>query len=162
MRIKALRNGKAVKTIGLKNDGRLYASLCLSKGQNEIWLHGTDSKELFDWGKITLQEGDSIVLQLLRNGRFDPSKRTSRPDQSKNTHIENKLLARKILRLTNNFFNDLAETMKKAKRVERSAPYAKYKSEISYVWDEIYKRVEAPIYRKHKALIPKQLKEFYK
>ena len=164
MRIEALLNTDSCCTAGIVTRGYVSAHLNHSKtsGAASITLvaieaHETESVHL-EWPVVALKEGDVVTLRLLADGpSTEPAKRSTTSDHPENLFADPSL-AEQVLDACKEFENRLGAVLDRSKALEPPEDHAKFLRAVGYLASELGDRLLYPIYRRHSALVPDELR----
>ena len=164
MRIEALLNTNPCSTAGIATPGYVSAHLNHSKTSGSASLtlvaieaHETKSVHL-EWPVVALKEGDVVTLRLLGDGpSTEPAKTSTTSDHPDNLFADPELAAQ-ALDACKMFENRLGEILERSKAHEPAEDHAKLLRAVGYLASELGDRLLHPIYRKHAALVPDELR----
>ena len=164
MRIEALLNAATCFTAGISTPGYVSAHLNHSKttGKASLTLvaieaHETESVHL-EWPAVPLNEGDVVTLRLLPDGApTEPAKRTTTSDHPANLFADQSL-AKEALDACKEFESRLGAILERSKALEPAEDHAKFLRAFAHMASELGDRLLYPIYRRHSALVPDELR----
>ena len=164
MRIEALLNTESCCTAGISTSGYVSAHLNHSKRSGSASLtlvaieaHETESVHL-EWPAIPLNEGDVVTLRLLGDGpSTEPAKRATTSDHPANLFADPSLAA-EVLDACKEFENRLSAILERSKTLEPAEDHAKFLRAFAHLASELGERLLYPIYRRHSALVPDNLR----
>ena len=164
MRIEALLNTYPCCTAGIATAGYVSAHLNHSRasGTASLTLAAIEAHELesvhLEWPAVELHEGDVVTLRLLADGPpTEPAKRSTTSDHPANLFADPNLAA-EVLSACKAFENQLGVLLQRSKELEPSEDHAKFLQAVGHVAYELGERLLHPIYRRHAALVPDELR----
>lgn len=164
MRIEALLNTESCCTAGIATPGYVSAHLNHSKTSGTASLtlvaieaHETESVHL-DWPVVALKEGDVVTLRLLADGPSTEPAKTSRTSEHPANLFSDPNIAAQVLDACKEFENRLGVILERSKALEPPEDHAKFLRAVGYLASELGDRLLYPIYRKHSALVPEDLR----
>jgi hypothetical protein len=141
-----------------------------------IEAHETESVHL-EWPVVALKEGDAVTLRLLADGPSTQPAKTSRTsDHPANLFSDPSLaaqvldackeanlfsdpsLAAQVLDACKEFESRLGVILERSRALEPPEDDAKFLRAVGYLASELGDRLLYPIYRKHSALVPEDLR----
>jgi len=169
MRISLSINGNPQYTASLSGAGYLSAHLKIQNRPKEshlsavVQMDATDTSQetenvRMDWPSIPLHAGDVVELKLLQQGEGDPpseTRRTSEDPRNLFAHEEN---AAELVKIVSDFEARLMDLVSRSEQTEPPEEHAKFQRAVgSAVW-ELGSSFLSPVYRRHKHLMPDELK----
>jgi hypothetical protein len=164
MRIEALINTESCCIAGISTSGYVGAHLnhesppgSASLSLVAIETHESESVH-FEWPPVALKEGDVVTIRLLADGPFtEPAKKAATSDHPANLFADPRLAA-DVLVASKEFENRLSAILEKSKALESPEDHAKFVRAVGRIAAELGERLLYPIYRRHSALIPDELR----
>lgn len=127
-----------------------------------VRLAGTQTFETetvhLHWPTLELQVGDKVELEVLEKGDGDPPETVRKSSEDPKNLFSNPHLAREMTELVSDFESRLLRLLDRSKKLEPADEYGKLTTAVGYVIHEIGNRLLYPIYRRHKELVPDELK----
>ena len=164
MRIEALLNTDSCCTAGISTPGYVSAHLNHSKTSGiasltlvAIEAHETESVHL-EWPVVTLKEGDVVTLRLLADGPSTEPAKTSRTSDHPANLFADQNLAAQALEACREFENRLGAILERSRTLEPPEEHAKFLGAVGYLASELGDKLLYPIYRRHSALVPDDLR----
>jgi hypothetical protein len=168
MRLSLKVNGISRFIASCDGPGFLGAHLNLHERPKEndyskrIRVGGTQTLETetvrFDWPEIDLQIRDIVELQLLDDGEGDAPSAVRRSSELAGNLFSQQELAREVLSLVGEFEGRLMRLVNKSEKAEPAHEHKRFTNAVANVLVEIGNRLLYPIYRRHKNLVPDELK----
>ena len=168
MRLSLSVNGTSRYVASLPGAGFLSAHLNLNDRPKEnstssrvrVAGHGTAETETtsMDWPTIDLSVGDIVELTVLPDGAGDPPVATRRTSESPSSLLSKTELAKELIAIVSDFEGRLMKLLPKAEQAEPESEYQKFRHAVGGVLYELGNYLLYPIYRRHKELIPDELK----
>ena len=169
MRISLSINGNPQYTASLSGAGYLNAHLNFRNRPKEsdlfanVRLDATDTSVEtenvhMDWPSIPLKAGDAVELKLLSQGEGDPpseTRRTSEDPRNLLARVEN---AAELVKIVSDFEARLMDLVSRAEQTEPPDEFIKLQRAVGSVVWELGVAFLYPVYRRHKNLIPEELK----
>ena len=105
-----------------------------------------------------MKEGDVVTLRLLGDGPSTlPAKRTTTSDHPANLFADPGLAA-EVLAACKEFESRLGAILERSKTLEPAEDHAKFLRAFAHLASELGDRLLYPIYRRHSALVPDDLR----
>jgi hypothetical protein len=168
MRLSLSLNGSQKYIASQPGPGYLNAHLNLHNRQkecddpDEVRIVGTVTEETetihLKWPTLELAPGDVVELQVLPDGAGDPPVETRRSSESPSNLLCNVELAKELLALVSDFEGRLMKLLPKAEETESPTEYKKFSHAVGAIVYELGEYLLYPIYRRHKQLMPEELK----
>lgn len=168
MRLSVAVNGTAPLTASLAGVGYMKAILNMHNIPKEqdfstkLKVDAIDTSEAtenerMNWGTISLSVGDVVELRILEDGPGDPPAEQTKSSQMPTNLLSQCALAKEVVDVVADCDMRLSELLEKARESEPAEEYEKFSRAVRYV---IYGHgaLLYPIYRRHKELIPNELK----
>jgi len=111
-----------------------------------------------EWPKLNLQTGDTVELALMSDGEGDPPSDVRKSSESPKNLFSDPDLASQLIAIVSRFDSELMEMLQKSEGIESAEEHKKFALAAGHVLTEIGDRLLYPIYRRHKELIPEDLK----
>lgn len=168
MRLSLKVNGNPCIVAAVNGPGYLNAHLNMrdrpkeNDYSNVVRIGGIQTLETetvqLNWPKFDLQKGDTVELSLLSDGGSDPPTETRRSTESPKNLFSNPELAKEVLLTVSNFERQLMEIMGKSKNTESEDEHKRFARAVGEVLAQLGDSFLYPIYRRHKQLVPDELK----
>jgi len=168
MRLSLKVNGSPRVVAAVTGPGYLSAhlNLCERPKDNDysktVRVVGTQTLETetvcFEWPEFDLQVGDTAELSLLNDGAGDQPSSVRRSSESPHNLFSHPELAREVLSVVSEFESRLMQMVDKSKATESAEEHKRFAMAVGYVVAELGDRLLSPIYRRHKELVPDDLK----
>lgn len=168
MRLSLKVNGHPRVVAAVDGPGYLSAHLNLcerpkdSDYSKSIRLVGTQTLETetvrFEWPEFDLQVGDTAELNLLNEGTGDPPSAVRRSSESPHNLFSHPELAKEVLSVVSDFESHLMQMLDKSKTIEPAEEHKRFALAVGYVVAQLGDSLLSPIYRRHKDLVPDNLK----
>jgi hypothetical protein len=152
----------------LSGSGYLSAHLNMSyrpkEGENKknVRIDGTETNETetvhLKWPSFDLKTGDVLELRVLPDGEGDPPSEIRRSSESPYNLFASTELAQELVQAVAEFELRLAELRRKSEQVEPPEEHKKFNAANAAVAWELGQHLLYPVYRRHKQLIPEELK----
>ena len=117
----------------------------------------TDTVHL-KWPSVDLKIGDVVALQFLPDGEGNEPSETRRTSESPDNLFSISELAKELLQAVSEFEGRLREIAEKSKKLEPPDEQKKFNRAWGTVIWELGQNLLYPVYRRHKELIPEELK----
>jgi len=168
MRLSISLNGATTLTASLSGEGYLSSHLTLanrpkendySKGIQAVAIETKETETIYmKWPIVDLQIGDVVEVQILADGQGDaPSQRKTSSEAPSNL-FSSAGLAQELIQAVSEFEKRLTRLRAKAAQVETVEDCKKIERACATVAFELGEHLLYPIYRRHKELIPEDLK----
>ena len=108
------------------------------------------------WPTVELQVGDTVEIQILQEG--DAPSEVRNLTESRSNLFSNGELARELLESVSDFEKRLTGFLEKSEKLESAEEHRKFKLAVGAVLYELGQQLLYPIFRRHKELIPEELK----
>jgi hypothetical protein len=105
-----------------------------------------------------LKVGDAVELRVLPEGQGDAPTSVRRSSESPYNLLSSPELARELLNVISEFEQRLTDLRLKSQDTEPPDEYKKFESALATVAWELGQNLLYPVYRRHKELIPDELK----
>ena len=168
MRLLLSVNGTARNTASLQGQGFLSAHLNMhdrpKDGDDSITvrIQGSHTKETetirMEWPTVHLQVGDIVTLQILPEGDGDAPSEIRTSSESSSNLFSSGELAKETCEVSLEFDRRLIELLRKSEEVESEEEHGKFRRAVGAVLYELGHQLLYPVYRRHKELIPEDLK----
>jgi hypothetical protein len=168
MRLSLSVNGAAPIVASLPGQGYLSAHLNMNDRPKEngdkkdVRISGMQTEETetvhLNWPTLNLEIGDVVELRVLPNGNGDPPSEIRRSSESRDNLFSSAELADELLKAVSDFERRLTGLLRKSKEKEPADEYRKFISANTAVSWELGQNFLYPVYRRHKELIPEELK----
>ena len=168
MRLAVVVNGVSQFIASLPAQGYLNAHLNMQDRPKEelstpvLRVAGIDTSqetqnEHLEWGPISLAVGDVVQVQVLAEGDGDPPSRRSKSSESPTNLLSRPELAAEVVTLIADFDKRLVDLVNKVKEKESAEESEKFLHAAGHVIHS-HGALLYPIFRRHKELIPEELK----
>jgi len=168
MRISLAVNGAAPIVASLHGPGYLSAHLNMSDRPKEgehsktVSIVGTETRETetvrLKWPTFELKTGDVAQLRVLPDGEGDQPSEIRRSSESQYNLFSSTELAKELLEAVSEFERRLTELRYKSEEMEPADEHRKFTAANGAVAWELGQNFLYPVYRRHKELIPEELK----
>jgi hypothetical protein len=168
MRLSLTLNGSPRVIAAVSGPGYLSAhlNLCDRPKDNEnsksVRIAGTQTLETetvrFHWPEFELHVGDTVELRLLNDGEGDPPSAVRRSSESPHHLFSNAELAKEMFQMVTEFNSRLMQLLSQSEQREPSEEHRKIERAVGAVLYEHGAHLLYPIFRRHKELIPDELK----
>jgi hypothetical protein len=168
MRLSLSVNGAAPIVASLSGPGYLSAHLNMSDRPKEsersknVRISGTETGEtetvLLKWPNIDLEIGDIVELRVLPDGGGDTPSEVRRSSETLYNLFSSAELAKELLQAVSEFERRLGELRQKSEQTEPADDHKKFIGANGAVAWELGQNFLYPVYRRHKELIPEDLK----
>ena len=111
-----------------------------------------------DWPDLDLQTGDVLEFRLLDDGEADEPAVVRRSSESPSNLFVNVELAQELLKVVADYEKRLMELVNKSEKTETAEEHKKFTQAVGAVLYEHGRQMLYPIYRRHRELIPDDLK----
>lgn len=168
MRLSLSLNGSSKYTASQPGPGFLSAHVNLHNRPKDddhsgrVRIAGTITEETettrLDWRSYDLTVGDVVELRVLPDGPGDPPVETQKSSEAPTNLLSNVDFAKEVLATVSEIDGRLMKLLEKAEKVEPSDEYKKFGREVGNVIYELGEHLLYPIFRRHKELIPADMK----
>jgi hypothetical protein len=168
MRLALKVNGTSRAIAAVNGPGYLSAHLNMHDRPKEndnsktLQISGIQTLETetmyFDWPKLDMQIGDAVEIRLLDDGEGDAPGAVRRSSESPRNLFSRPELANELLTLTSDFESRLMELVGKSERTESAEEHKRFTTAVGRVLSELGDSFLYPVYRRHKELVPDELK----
>ena len=110
------------------------------------------------WPQLDLQVGDIVEVQILPEGEEDAPKERKASSEAPFNLLASMGLAKEVVDAISEFEKNLMQLLGKAKETEPAEDSRKFERACGSVAFELGENLLYPIYRRHKELIPENLK----
>src|SRR5262245_49891269 len=111
-----------------------------------------------DWPSFELAVGDAVELRVLPDGPGDPPLETRKSSEAPTNLLSNVEFAKEVLATASEIDARLIKLLEKAKQIEPSDEYQKFRQAIGNVIYELGEHLLYPVFRRHKEIIPDDVK----
>lgn len=168
MRLSMAVNGGTPVVASLPCAGYLSAHINLSdrpqdnEREKTARIAGIETRESetvhLKWPTVDLEIGDVVELRLLPDGVGDEPSEIRKSSESPYNLFSSTELAKALVNAVSDFEQRLSEIAEKSKALESPEEHKKFtKAWGSTIW-ELGQNLLFPVYRRHKELIPQELK----
>jgi hypothetical protein len=169
MRLSLSVNGQSHCTASVNGAGYLSAHLNMQSRPKEndysqsIRLDGMETGEAetvrMKWPAQPLKVGDIVELNILPDdGVSDPPVEVKKSSEAPSNLFSNAELAKEVFDTVRDFDSRLMQLLSKSERIEPSEEQSKVKLAIGAVLYELGEHLLYPIFRRHKNLVPEEMK----
>jgi hypothetical protein len=168
MRLSLKVNGSPRMVAAVNGPGYLSAHLNLcerpkdnnySKTVRVVGTQTLDTETVrFDWPQFELEVGDTAELSLLNDGASDPPSAVRRSSESPHNLFTDSELASEVLSVVSDSESLLMQMLDKSKSIESAEEHKRFALAVGYVLTQLGDSLLSPIYRRHKELVPDNLK----
>jgi hypothetical protein len=168
MRLLLTVNGTARTIASLQGPGFLNAHINMcdrpKEGErtNEVRIQGSQTAETettsMKWPTVELQVGDVVELRILAEGEGDAPNEVRNSSESPSNLFSSVALAKELLEVVSDFEKRLTDFLEKSEKSEPAEENRKVKLAVGAVLYELGERLLFPVFRRHKELIPEELK----
>ena len=168
MRLSLSINGRARVVAAVNGPGYLNARVNMRERPKDndcsmtVQISGTQTLETetvsIEWPSFELQSGDTVEFRLLPHGDGDAPSAVSRSSESPSNLFSSIDLAKELLDLVADFETRLMKLVDKSKEIETSEEHKRLTNAVGGVLYEHGRWLLYPVYRRHKGLIPDDLK----
>jgi len=137
-RLKENDNGRRVRAVGIE-----------TRETETIYMK---------WPQLDLQVGDVVEVRILPEGEGDAPKERKTSSEAPSNLLSSVELATEVVRAVSEFEKKLMQLLEKAKETEPAEDSKKLERACGSVAFELGENLLYPIYRRHKELIPEDLK----
>ena len=169
MRLSIAVNGVSRYTASLQGPGYLSAHLNMHDRPKEndrskrVRIEGTETQETetvwLKWPAVDLNVGDTVELRILPDvGEGDAPTESRTSGESPSNLFSNVDLAKELLQIILDCETRLMELVSRSEQAEPADEYKKIARAVGSVVYEHGAHLLYPVYRRHKSLIPEELK----
>jgi hypothetical protein len=168
MRLSLSVNGAPSIVASLSGPGYLSAHLNMSDRPKEkqheksVRINAFETGETetvsMKWPTFQLGVGDVVELRILPDGNGDAPIKIHRSSDSPYVLFSSIDLAKELIQAVSDFEHHLTELRHKSEEMEPADEHKKFESAIGAVAWELGQHLLYPIYRKHRELIPDDMK----
>jgi hypothetical protein len=110
------------------------------------------------WPTVELLVGDTVEIRILPEGEGDAPSEVRKLSESPSNLFSSGELAKELLEIVRDFEKQLLAFLEKSQRSESADEHPKFKLAVGAVLCELGQQLLYPIFRRHKELIPEELK----
>lgn len=168
MRLSVCVNGASVVVASLSGPGYLSAHLNIedrpkengqSKNVRVVGIATGETETVhYRWPPYDLKTGDVVELRILPEGKGDAPGSVQTSSQPALSLLSNANLAKELLQIVSDFESRLMQLQTKSGNTEPAEEHKKFTGAIGAVLVELGNRLLYPVYRRHKGLVPDELK----
>jgi hypothetical protein len=168
MRLSISLNGSAPITASLAGPGYLSAHLTMADRLREndhgrtvraIGIETRETETIYTkWPQLDLQVEDIVEVRILPEGDGDALKERKTSSEAPFNLLSGVELANEVVHAVSEFEKNLMQLLEKAKKTEPAEDYKEFQRACGSVAFELGENLLYPIYRRHKKLIPEDLK----
>ena len=111
-----------------------------------------------DWQELDLQVGDTVEIQLLEDGEGDTPNAVRRSSELPRNLFSRPDLAKELLALVSDFETRLMQLVDRSEKTESAKEHKTFATAVGRVMTELGDAFLYPVYRRHKELVPDELK----
>jgi len=116
----------------------------------------------YKWPSLDLTTDDVVEMRVLSDGSGDPPAEVRRSSETTKTLFSSPKLAKKLVDLVTDFEAQIMNVVSESEVSEPDVEHEKVKAAAGDLFIEIGDRVLYPIYRRHKELVPPEMRgEFF-
>jgi hypothetical protein len=127
-----------------------------------VRLDGMETRETetvhLKWPSVELRVGDFVELRILPDGEANEPSEIRRSSESQYNLFSNSELAKELLQVVSEFEKRLSALCEKSEELEPADEHKKFTHAWAKVVWELGQDLLHPVYRRHKELIPEELK----
>jgi hypothetical protein len=155
MRLSLSVNGHPRYTASVNGAGYLRAHLNMhNRPKENNYFHSVHVD-----GTEPLKVGDVVEIKILQDdGATDPPAEVKTSSEAPNNLFSNAELAKEVFDTVRGFDAQLMQLLSKSERIESAEEHRKVTLAIGAVLYELGERLLYPIFRRHKSLIPEEMK----
>jgi len=128
----------------------------------QVRIVGTDTADTetvrLAWPEVQLEVGDVVQLEILPDGEGDPPSEVRRSSEAPSNLLTNTKLAKELLDIVSKFEARLMKLLSQSEKAEPADEHKKFKWAVGAILWELGVHLLYPVYRRHKDLIPDDLK----
>ena len=168
MRLSLAVNGKTRSIALLQGPGFLNAHINMSdrpkehERANQARIHASQTLETqtisMHWPTVELHVGDTVEIRILADGDGDAPSEIRKLSESPSNLLSDSGLAKELLGVVSEFEKQIAAFLEKSEKIEPAEEYRKVKLAAAHVMAEVGERLLFPVFRRHKQLIPEEIK----
>lgn len=168
MRLSLKVNGNSRVVASVNGPGYLSAHLNLHDRPKEgdysktVQIAGIQTMETetvyLDWPKLDLQVGDAVEIRLLEDGEGDTPSAVRRSSESPRNLFSRPDLAKELVALVSDFEARLMQLVDRTEKTESAKEHKTFATAVGRVLTEVADAFLYPVYRRHKELVPDELK----
>jgi hypothetical protein len=168
MRLSLTLNGTRRVVAAVDGPGYLSAHLNLHERPKDkdysktVRINGTQTLETetvrLNWPEFDLHIGDTVELRLLREGEGDAPSAVRKSSESPRNLFSHPELAIELLSVVSEFESHLMRLLEKSKTIESEDEHKRFSNAVGHVIWELGESLLYPVYRRHKELVPDELK----
>jgi hypothetical protein len=168
MRLSLTVNGTTRTIASLPGPGFLNAHVNMSdrpkeaERSNKVRIQGSHTAETettsVKWPAVELQIGDVVELRILPEGDGDAPSEVRNLSESPSNLFSSGELAKGLLEIVSDFEKRLNGFLAKSEQSESAEEHRKFKLAMGAVLYELGQQFLFPVFRRHKELIPEELK----
>jgi len=168
MRLSLSVNGVLRVTAAVNGPGYLNVHLNLHDRPKEsdyskiVRVEGTQTQETetvsLHWPQSELRLGDVLEIRLLDDGEADAPTTVKRSSESPRNLFSHAELANELVGVVSDFDSRLMELLSKSEQLESADEHKTFKTAVGRVLYATGENFLYPVYRRHKELIPDELK----
>lgn len=168
MRMSLSVNGTKQAIASLEGAGYLSAHLNMYDRPKEedrssrVFIRASRTEETettsMKWQEIELSVGDVVQFELLPDGNGDPPSEVRRSSDAPSNLLASSDLAKELLEVVSKFDKSLLGLLERSRNVEGLDEHRKFSLAVGAVIAEVGQQLLYPVFRRHKELIPDDLK----
>jgi hypothetical protein len=168
MRLSLSVNNAAPVVASLSGDGYLNVHLNMHDRPKEgdysrqVRAVGHETKEnetvFLKWPTFDLNIGDVVQVKILPDGEGDAPSEIRRSSEAPSNLFTSADLAKEVLLAVSDFEQRLMQLVEKSEKIEPADEYKKFRRACGTVGVDVGNSLLYPIYRRHKELVPDELK----
>jgi hypothetical protein len=110
------------------------------------------------WPELDLKVGDVVELRVLPEGEGNPPSEVRKSSEAPSNLFLSSELAREMVKIVSDFDTRIMELVSKSEKSEPADEHKKFIHAVGRVIVEVGDRFLYPVYRRHKELVPDDLK----
>ena len=110
------------------------------------------------WPVVDLKIGDVVEIRLLPDGKGDAPNEVRRSSESPYNLLSSAQLAKELVQVVSEFEERISKLLEKSKELETPDEHRKFGLACAHVAWEVGQNFLYPVYRRHRELIPEELK----
>ena len=168
MRVSMSVNGATPTLASLSGPGYLSAHLNMRDRPNdsdygkEVSIVGTATGETettrLKWPKVDLKIGDIVELRVLADGDGDKPSEVRKSSESPYNLFSRPEMAQEVLQAVSEFEGRLSQLLQKSEQLEPADEHKKFTQAWGRIVWELGQNLLYPVYRRHRKLMPEELK----
>ena len=168
MRLSLSVNGRSRFIASLPGAGYLSAHLNMqdrpkdNDRSTQVRIVGTDTADTetvhLQWPEVQLEVGDVVKLEILPDGEGDPPSEVRKSSEAPSNLLTNTKLTKDLLKVVSDFESRLMRLLSRSEKIEPPGEHKKFRRAVGGILWELGVHLLYPVYRRHKDLMPDELK----